>query len=67
MVTVISVYLVTNISYLAILTPTQMLQSTAVAVTFAEQTISNAFQWLVPVLISISVCGTANGIALSMS
>ena len=32
MVTVIVVYLVTNVAYLAILTPTQMLQSTAVAV-----------------------------------
>merc|ERR1711875_186919 len=35
---VISVYLVTNIAYLAVLTPSMMLQSTAVAVTFAEQT-----------------------------
>ncbi|KAK3719842.1 hypothetical protein RRG08_040144 [Elysia crispata] len=67
MTTVIIVYLVTNVAYLAILSPTQMVQSTAVAVTFAEQTMGNAWQWLMPVLIAISVCGTANGIALSMS
>ncbi|XP_005095780.1 large neutral amino acids transporter small subunit 1 [Aplysia californica] len=63
---VIGVYLVTNIAYLAVLTPAQMVKSTAVAVTFAEQTMG-VMQWLMPILIAISVCGTMNGTALSMS
>ncbi|KAI8799094.1 large neutral amino acids transporter small subunit 1 [Biomphalaria glabrata] len=66
MITVICVYLVTNIAYLAVLSPSQMLQSTAVAVTFAEHTMG-VMQWLMPILIAISVCGTMNGTALSMS
>ncbi|KAH9507791.1 Large neutral amino acids transporter small subunit 1 [Bulinus truncatus] len=66
MITVICVYLITNIAYLAVLTPAQMLQSTAVAVTFAEHTMGVA-QWIMPILIAISVCGTMNGTALSMS
>ncbi|CAG5121791.1 unnamed protein product, partial [Candidula unifasciata] len=66
MITVICVYLVTNIAYIAVLTPAQMLQSTAVAVTFAEQTMG-IMQWIMPILIAISVCGTMNGTALSMS
>ncbi|ESP00324.1 hypothetical protein LOTGIDRAFT_140967 [Lottia gigantea] len=63
---VICVYLVANIAYLAVLTPTQMLQSTAVAVTFASQTMG-VMEWLMPILIAVSVCGTMNGTALSMS
>ncbi|XP_059152557.1 large neutral amino acids transporter small subunit 1-like [Physella acuta] len=66
MITVICVYLITNIAYLAVLSPAQMLQSTAVAVTFAEHTMG-VMQWLMPILIAISVCGTMNGTALSMS
>ncbi|CAL1526027.1 unnamed protein product [Lymnaea stagnalis] len=66
MTTVIVVYLVTNIAYLAVLSPAQMLQSTAVAVTFADHTMG-VMQWLMPILIAISVCGTMNGTALSMS
>ncbi|KAK6173645.1 hypothetical protein SNE40_017059 [Patella caerulea] len=63
---VIVVYLVANIAYLSVLTPVQMLKSTAVAVTFAGQTMG-VMAWLIPILIAVSVCGTMNGTALSMS
>ncbi|XP_048250882.1 large neutral amino acids transporter small subunit 1-like isoform X2 [Haliotis rufescens] len=66
MVLVISIYLVTNIAYLAVLSPTSMLKSTAVAVTFAGQTMG-VMSWLMPILIAVSVMGTMNGTALSMS
>ncbi|KAL8596295.1 hypothetical protein ACOMHN_067787 [Nucella lapillus] len=66
MLTVISVYMVANIAYLGVLTPQQMTQSTAVAVTFAEHTMG-VMQWLMPILIGISVLGTINGTILSMS
>ncbi|KAK7473397.1 hypothetical protein BaRGS_00035370 [Batillaria attramentaria] len=66
MVTVICVYLVANIAYLGVLSPQLMTQSTAVAVTFAEQTMG-VMQWLMPILIAISVMGTMNGTILSMS
>lgn len=63
---VICVYLVANIAYLGVLSPQLMTQSTAVAVTFAEQTMG-VMQWLMPILIAISVMGTMNGTILSMS
>ncbi|KAL8617164.1 hypothetical protein ACOMHN_014334 [Nucella lapillus] len=66
MCTVICVYLVANIAYLGVLSPQLMTQSTAVAVTFAEHTMG-VMQWMMPVLIGISVLGTINGTILSMS
>lgn len=63
---VICVYLVANVAYLGVLSPQLMTQSTAVAVTFAEQTMG-VMQWLMPILIAISVMGTMNGTILSMS
>ncbi|KAK7098006.1 hypothetical protein V1264_004900 [Littorina saxatilis] len=66
MITVILVYLVANVAYLGVLSPQLMTQSAAVAVTFAEQTMG-MMQWLMPILIAISVLGTINGTILSMS
>lgn len=63
---VLVVYLITNIAYLAVLSPAQMLESTAVAVTFSKQTMG-VVHWIMPILIAISTCGTLNGIFLSMS
>ncbi|KAK3100395.1 hypothetical protein FSP39_019234 [Pinctada imbricata] len=60
------VYLVANIAYFAVLTPAEMLRSSAVAVTFAEQTVG-VIAWLFPILIAISVMGSMNGTSLSMS
>ncbi|XP_033742892.1 large neutral amino acids transporter small subunit 2-like [Pecten maximus] len=63
---VITTYLAANVAYLGVLTPGQMIQSEAVAVTFAENTLG-PMAWIMPVLIALSVCGTMNGCALSMS
>lgn len=60
------VYLIANIAYFSVLTPTEMLRSSAVAVTFAEQTVG-VIAWIMPILIAISVMGSMNGTCLSMS
>ncbi|KAK6168507.1 hypothetical protein SNE40_021023 [Patella caerulea] len=60
------VYLVANVAYFAVLTPQEMLLSSAVAVTFAEQTVRPVV-WIMPILIAISVMGSMNGSMLSMS
>ncbi|XP_034301774.1 large neutral amino acids transporter small subunit 1-like isoform X2 [Crassostrea angulata] len=66
MTLVIVTYLIANVAYLGVLSPGEMLQSPAVAVTFGERTMG-IMAWLMPVLIALSVTGTMNGTALSMS
>ncbi|KAK3582828.1 hypothetical protein CHS0354_039971 [Potamilus streckersoni] len=66
MTIVTCVYLVANIAYFSVLTPAEMLTSSAVAVTFLDQTIPMA-AWIMPILIAISVMGSINGTSLSMS
>ncbi|KAJ8298528.1 hypothetical protein KUTeg_025059 [Tegillarca granosa] len=66
MVIVTSIYLITNVSYFCVLSPTQMIASSAVAVTFAEHTVS-VIAWIFPILIAVSVVGGMNGTSLSMS
>eukprot|EP00057_Strongylocentrotus_purpuratus_P031524 XP_784877.1 PREDICTED: b(0,+)-type amino acid transporter 1 [Strongylocentrotus purpuratus] len=56
------VYLLTNIAYFTVLSPQQLLQSDAVAVTFALQTMGDAY-WLVPIAVAMSTFGAANGIS----
>ncbi|KAH3842181.1 large neutral amino acids transporter small subunit 1-like [Dreissena polymorpha] len=60
------VYLVANIAYFAVLTPSEMLASSAVAVTFSDQTFP-LLSSVTPVLIAVSVMGSINGNSLSMS
>ncbi|XP_048243853.1 large neutral amino acids transporter small subunit 2-like [Haliotis rufescens] len=66
MTIVTSVYITANIAYFAVLTPAEMLDSTAVAVTFSARTVP-VLQWIMPVLIAVSVIGAMNGSCLSMS
>ncbi|XP_048776008.1 large neutral amino acids transporter small subunit 1-like isoform X1 [Ostrea edulis] len=66
MTLVIVTYLIANVAYLGVLSPVEMLKSPAVAVTFGERTMG-IMAWLMPVLIALSVTGTMNGTALSMS
>ncbi|XP_041358975.1 large neutral amino acids transporter small subunit 1-like [Gigantopelta aegis] len=66
MVIVTAVYVATNVAYFAVLTPSEMLKSAAVAVTFSQQTVT-ALQYIMPVLIAASVIGGINGSCLSMS
>ena len=58
MVTVI--YVLVNISYLTVMSPSEMLVSDAVAVTFGNR-ILGPMAWLMPLSVAFSTFGAANG------
>lgn len=49
-----------NVSYLAAMSPIEMVESEAVAVTFGNR-ILGAFAWIMPLSVTISTFGSANG------
>ncbi|XP_016925586.1 b(0,+)-type amino acid transporter 1 isoform X1 [Drosophila suzukii] len=53
-------YALINISYLAAMSPQEMIESEAVAVTFGNR-ILGALAWLMPLSVTISTFGSANG------
>uniref|UniRef100_A0A5F9D7C7 Solute carrier family 7 member 9 n=1 Tax=Oryctolagus cuniculus TaxID=9986 RepID=A0A5F9D7C7_RABIT len=53
-------YILINISYFTVMTPTELLQSQAVAVTFGDRVLYPA-SWIVPVFVAFSTIGAANG------
>lgn len=53
-------YALINISYLAAMSPTEMIESEAVAVTFGNR-ILGMMAWLMPLSVTISTFGSANG------
>lgn len=53
-------YALINISYLAAMSPTEMIESEAVAVTFGNR-ILGVMAWLMPLSVTISTFGSANG------
>lgn len=53
-------YALINVSYLAAMSPTEMIDSEAVAVTFGNR-ILGSFAWLMPLSVTISTFGSANG------
>ena len=53
-------YLLANLAYFAVLTPLEMLESTAVAVTFAEKSLGG-FGVIMPLFVACSVFGAMNG------
>ncbi|XP_062032127.1 B(0,+)-type amino acid transporter 1 isoform X1 [Lepus europaeus] len=53
-------YILINISYFTVMTPTELLQSQAVAVTFGDRVLYPA-AWIVPVFVAFSTIGAANG------
>lgn len=57
---VMIVYLLTNISYFTVMSIEQLLESPAVAVTWAEAVIPQA-AWIIPVFVAMSTFGTGNG------
>ncbi|XP_037076793.1 b(0,+)-type amino acid transporter 1-like [Pollicipes pollicipes] len=57
-------YILTNVAYLAVLSPQQLLDSSAVAVSFSERVLGPA-AFLIPVGVALSVCGALNGTILS--
>ncbi|XP_038059916.1 b(0,+)-type amino acid transporter 1-like [Patiria miniata] len=54
------IYLLTNIAYFTTLSPTELLASSAVAVTFAERTLG-PMAWVIPVGVCISTFGNLLG------
>ncbi|KAK8721613.1 hypothetical protein OTU49_012662 [Cherax quadricarinatus] len=50
------VYVLANIAYLAVLTPTAMLASDAIAVTFADKLLAQG-SWIMPILVALSAFG----------
>ncbi|KAM9302300.1 B(0,+)-type amino acid transporter 1 [Gastrophryne carolinensis] len=57
---VMACYLLINIAYFTVMTPTELLQSPAVAVTFGERVLYPA-SWMVPLFVVFSTLGSANG------
>lgn len=57
---VTTVYLLANIAYFAVLTPQEILESNAVAVTFGER-ILGVMAWIMPVFVALSTFGGLNG------
>ncbi|XP_071824464.1 cystine/glutamate transporter-like isoform X2 [Apostichopus japonicus] len=53
-------YMLTNLAYLAVLTPAEMLASDAVAMTFGEAVLGS-YWWLMPVAVTLSCFGSING------
>ncbi|KAL4234094.1 Y+L amino acid transporter 2 [Mactra antiquata] len=54
------IYVLANIAYFSVLTPFDMLQSDAVAVTFADRTYG-VMSWIMPVFVACSTFGSVNG------
>uniref|UniRef100_A0A8C2YRR1 b(0,+)-type amino acid transporter 1 n=1 Tax=Chinchilla lanigera TaxID=34839 RepID=A0A8C2YRR1_CHILA len=53
-------YILVNVSYFTVMTPTELLQSQAVAVTFGDRVLYPA-SWVVPLFVAFSTIGAANG------
>ncbi|XP_063047934.1 b(0,+)-type amino acid transporter 1-like isoform X2 [Engraulis encrasicolus] len=53
-------YVLTNVAYFTIMTPTELLQSPAVAVTFGDRVLY-PMSWVVPLFVVFSTIGAANG------
>lgn len=53
-------YVLINVSYLAAMSPSEMIESEAVAVTFGNR-ILGVMAWLMPLSVTISTFGSANG------
>ncbi|EDM07620.1 solute carrier family 7 (cationic amino acid transporter, y+ system), member 9, isoform CRA_a [Rattus norvegicus] len=53
-------YILMNIAYFTVMTPTELLQSQAVAVTFGDRVLYPA-SWVVPLFVAFSTIGAANG------
>ncbi|XP_043254274.1 b(0,+)-type amino acid transporter 1 isoform X1 [Colletes gigas] len=53
-------YALINVSYLAVMSPSEMIESEAVAVTFGNR-ILGVMAWLMPLSVAISTFGSANG------
>ncbi|XP_071784716.1 b(0,+)-type amino acid transporter 1-like isoform X4 [Asterias amurensis] len=57
---VTGLYILVNIAYFTVMSPEELLQSGAVAVTFANRTLG-VMAWIMPVAVAFSTFGAANG------
>ncbi|XP_063951153.1 cystine/glutamate transporter-like [Lytechinus pictus] len=60
MILVTSIYLLTNVSYLTVLSPPEIINSNAVAVDFAKR-LFPVFAWIMSIFVALSCTGTVNG------
>lgn len=60
------IYVLTNVAYFSVLTPYEMLETEATALTFAEKTLGS-FAWVMSLFVSLSCFGGLNGCILSSS
>jgi len=56
-----AIYVLANVAYFAVLSPTELLSSNAVAVTFANKLFGDSFRWLMPFFVACSTFGAVNG------
>lgn len=56
-----TIYILINCAYFTVMTPDEIINSGAVAVTFAYRTIGVKFAWIVPLGVVLSSLGAANG------
>uniref|UniRef100_A0A8C3W2J0 b(0,+)-type amino acid transporter 1 n=1 Tax=Catagonus wagneri TaxID=51154 RepID=A0A8C3W2J0_9CETA len=63
---VTGLYVLVNVSYLLVLSPSEILSSDAVAVSWGNQVLG-AWAWLVPLAVALSTFGSANGLFFSGS
>ncbi|MCL4146503.1 UNVERIFIED_CONTAM: hypothetical protein GTU68_021108, partial [Idotea baltica] len=54
------IYFLTNVAYFAVLTPAEVLSSSAVAVTFGDRTLG-FMSWIIPFFVACSTFGSLNG------
>ncbi|CAH1788130.1 unnamed protein product [Owenia fusiformis] len=64
MITVTGVYVLSNVSYFTVMTPQELVSSNAVALTFAQRTLSGA-AWIMSLFVAASCFGSINGAILS--
>nr|XP_027238294.1 Y+L amino acid transporter 2-like [Penaeus vannamei] len=63
---VTAVYTLTNVAYLAVLTPSEMLAADAVAMSFASRALST-LAWTMPLFVMCSTFGSMNGVVFTQS
>ncbi|EGT33890.1 hypothetical protein CAEBREN_28159 [Caenorhabditis brenneri] len=61
------IYVLVNVSYFAILTPQEIIDSSAVATTFIQRTVGNGAAFAVPAVVGFLLIGTLNGDVFSWS
>ncbi|XP_072024711.1 cystine/glutamate transporter-like [Amphiura filiformis] len=66
MAIVTAIYVTVNVAYFTVISPQELLNSEAVAVTFAER-MYGPMMWIIPVAVALSCAGSINGSLLSDS